>query len=524
MKRNLVLASLFLFGLVLAAAPAHAQVAFQLSTLQRTIRPEGLTEAVGAVTLAATTSGGVSVNSTISIAYGSVATTILAGTGSLSVTKGGVFASGPCTAPPAPISTCTISGNNLTLVFAGTTFTNGDSIVVSGVRVNANGAGKGATINAVATATVPSGDPPITFFLTNQGPVAIVANATTNVTVTPATGGILTCTASSTGEYQVQIDEAFNQAFTSASDEAGFGAAPVGATTVDSLYQITFANVPIGVTISFDSFSATGLTPDPDVALSLTGETAGLTVGPTLTAGAPGGAPVALTSAAGAQTLVFLIDVTATSTTGANEMITANFSASTAATIALGGASVNASVSLTSTATSTNKNVPQFATNVQGQGFVFGVSDCVSDLLFPWVAADAPGAGQVYDTGIAIANTTVDSYGPNGTSSIAKPQSGACTLTGFNFTTGMPTASAVTGPVAPGETWAQPLAELNATWTGFRGYVTVVCDFQNAHGFAFITENNTMANGVTQGYLALIVPNPNISARSPKALGESLGF
>jgi hypothetical protein len=521
MKRNLVLASLFLFGLVVAVVPAQAQVAFQLSTLQRTVRVEGTTEAVGSVILAVTTGGNITANSTLSIAYGSgaTATNIMAGTGSYSVN--GAAATLCSAGVVAPVTACAVSGNSITLTIDNSAWVVGNSIVISGVRVNANAAGVGATISATATATVPAGGFAIGFFITNTGPVASVATATT--VVVTAGGGILTCVASDTGTYTVKITENNNQAFSSLTDEANYGGAPGG--TVDSLFTITFANVPVGVTISLTDFTGSTASVTGLLQLSAT-ETGGTSVaagpitfdGTVASPGVTAGGPVSATSKSGSQTLVFTIDVTQTATTGSNEVILATFDASTAGTIALGSATVNAAVALTSAATATQ--APQFTTNTQATGGpVFGVSDCVTNLLFPWIVVDAPGG--TYDTGMAIANTTADVFASTGGGAAA--QSGTCTLTGFSMTDGS-TVSTTTPTIVSGGTGAMVLSSVPA-FAGFRGYVIAVCNFQDAHGFAFITQDNATPIGTSQGYLGLVIPNPALSSRvaANGGKGESLG-
>jgi len=152
--------------------------------------------------------------------------------------------------------------------------------------------------------------------------------------------------------------------------------------------------------------------------------------------------------------------------------------------------------------------VPRFIdTSVQGN--IFAINACSTTLLFPFVTNQAG-----FDTGIAIANTSADPFGTSN-------QTGACTLTPF----GTPKSTAFTSPtagIAAGTVYAN-LASI--MFPGFQGYVFAVCNFQYAHGFAFIE-----GNGVAQGYLALVVPGsmrPN--AASPFDLagpgsGEQLGF
>jgi hypothetical protein len=53
------------------------------------------------------------------------------------------------------------------------------------------------------------------------------------------------------------------------------------------------------------------------------------------------------------------------------------------------------------------------------------------------------------------------------------------------------------------------------------GYVIGVCDFQNAHGDAFITFHLFGSDGVAANYLADVLPNPSLYHRTPA--GDILG-
>jgi len=527
MKRNLVLVALFLFGLTFATS-AWAQVAFQMSTQPRNVRVEGENEAVGASTLAATSAGLISVNSTLTITFaaGSIATNIT-NVPTVGYTLAGVSASAACNgaAIGANISNCVAptTGNTLTITFAafGPTAV-GDNIVVSGVRVNANAAGLGATISATASSTVPAGAHPITFFITNSGPVASVM-ASTTVTVTKATGGILTCVASNSGTFTVGIAENFNQAFTTAAEETAFGAAPAGGATVPTELVVSFTGLPKGVTIQLI---------DAGAGASATSGTLSASVTPAVngTAGAAGaitlgvlGAvqPLGLTTAA-ASTVTFTVAVTAAAVTGSNQFFTLDFVASTAANITPGPVSESAVVTLTSTATAANSDAPLFVANTQGSGLAFGISDCVTNLLFPWVTFNS---GMGYDTGIAIANTTTDPFVAGG----AVAQAGACTLYGYPTTT--PSAPAVgtavtyTTPSVPsGATWAQAISTISAFTGGFSGYIIAICGFQNGHGFAQISDFLGTNGAVSQGYKALVIPSPALSSRNAANAGKGEGL
>jgi hypothetical protein len=124
-------------------------------------------------------------------------------------------------------------------------------------------------------------------------------------------------------------------------------------------------------------------------------------------------------------------------------------------------------------------------------------------LLFPYVTEIAG-----FDTGLAIANTSTDPFG-------STPQAGTCTLNWYG--TAAPAAT-VTPSVASGTVWAG-LTSLLAP--GFNGYVIAVCNFEYAHGFAFVSDLG--ARNLAMGYLALILNPPSGSFR-PASTAETLGF
>jgi len=156
----------------------------------------------------------------------------------------------------------------------------------------------------------------------------------------------------------------------------------------------------------------------------------------------------------------------------------------------LGTATVGGSFAPVSTDTnaSATDTIPRFAdTSVATNAFT--IVKCATHLLFPFVTNTAG-----YDTGLAIANTSQDQYGTS-------TQTGTCT---FNFFgTAAPAAVTTSAAVAPGTVYTN-LASVLAP--GFQGYIIVDCQFQFAHGFAFITQIGTFLG--TEGYLALIIPDP----------------
>jgi len=152
--------------------------------------------------------------------------------------------------------------------------------------------------------------------------------------------------------------------------------------------------------------------------------------------------------------------------------------------------------------------VPRFVNNSTA-GNLFSIIACATHLLYPFVTNQAG-----FDTGVAIANTSMDPYGTS-------TQTGTCVITPF----GSPTSTAFTTPanVDPGTVFADLVSVM---FPGFQGYLIADCAFQYAHGFAFITKVGAV--DLAEGYLALIIPDPPRSANPfPNAgvgSGEQLGY
>jgi hypothetical protein len=148
--------------------------------------------------------------------------------------------------------------------------------------------------------------------------------------------------------------------------------------------------------------------------------------------------------------------------------------------------------------------IPRFADTSTARTLLT-IQLCQTLLLYPFVTNQ-----NGFDTGIAISNTTTDPIGTG-------PQNGICKLTWYDGTGKFP-PTGINGtdltkepPVLTG-TSAVNLASTLAP--GFQGYMFAQCNFQLAHGFAFISDLG--ARNLAMGYLALVVPN-NITLFRPNA-------
>ncbi len=139
---------------------------------------------------------------------------------------------------------------------------------------------------------------------------------------------------------------------------------------------------------------------------------------------------------------------------------------------------------------------------------------CTTSLLFPFLTNTLG-----FDTGIAISNTSTDPFGAAG----ATPGAGTCALNFYG--SGAPSPSNVTTPsVASGSTYTFVVSSVAS---GFSGYMIAQCQFQFAHGFAFITDGVGPNGGLSQGYLAGVIPDTNQVNRgvfaAPAGTTEALG-
>jgi hypothetical protein len=161
---------------------------------------------------------------------------------------------------------------------------------------------------------------------------------------------------------------------------------------------------------------------------------------------------------------------------------------------------------------------------------------CQTTLLYPFVTANpaATGLGQGFDTGLAVANTSMDPFGALGIpttpgTSKSNPagtlaEIGSCTLYPYGFTLSSAGAQSAAPAVLKGcDLISNPVQGQNCfptvapgtvqtvlasqVFPGFQGYVIAVCNFQYAHGYAAVTDLGL--RGLFSSYLALeLIPDP----------------
>jgi len=479
-------------------------------------------------------------------------------------------------------STINFSGINLPGIAAGATYT----FVVSNVRVNATtlsttpGAPPQITeavfVSGSVTTIIPASlaAQQVAFAQNGLGTAAIYKTFTTNNTTAPTTafpqgvgstaggnsfvicnayspvidkvdysvtaaGGI---TAGKSLAFAVRVAENFASAFKVAGAYGGNGVAGTAGTeqsqvgvssgstnaVVDGTrFQITFANVPANVTLYVPAGPITSTNSSTAVA-QLTASAAGTAfaaVTPSTSSGSITGSTsltgarglAAVTIASGTGTAVF--EITTADPTNLDRFDIPVFAVSTANAVAGGATAVTAAVSFNPIGSTVIPNFAAGASTTTLTGSTFGL--CTTSLLFPFVTNQLG-----FDTGIAISNTSTD---PFGSTLGATPQAGTCTLNFYGAGAPSPNSvplptSAAGNTVTSGTTGAVVLSSVAA---GFQGYIIAQCAFQYAHGFAFITNG---PGGLSQGYLAGVIPDVNQKARSADPLsiaaagtGETLG-
>jgi len=172
-----------------------------------------------------------------------------------------------------------------------------------------------------------------------------------------------------------------------------------------------------------------------------------------------------------------------------------------------GTSTVNLSFAPTATSgvASSTLGIPRFAGDSSAARNILTINICRTILLYPYITNQAG-----FDTGLTIANTSQDPYTTG--SNVTGAQAGSCKLTYYGGTTAAPTTPpgpSDTGNIAAGTVWVNTL---QAIAPNFQGYMFAVCNFQFAHGFAFISDVG--ARNLAMGYLAVVLNDPGSNGRS----------
>ena len=163
------------------------------------------------------------------------------------------------------------------------------------------------------------------------------------------------------------------------------------------------------------------------------------------------------------------------------------------------------------------------------EGRILNFTQCVTYLLFPYLNC---GSYPDWTTKIAIANTTGND-GVFGLGGGAVEQSGSVVL--HAFPRSIPTFDGSSGRVPETKVMevASSLAAGDTVFftcsqgmlAGFEGYAIARAGFRHAHGVAFILINFMQGASVDVAfsYLALVIPDPEFGGQRAPASGETLG-
>ena len=543
-KRNLLLLSLlFVFGLSVAA-PLFAVpvVVFNGNTpTVRIIRNEGDAEAVGTITLTTSNGGTIYNLSTATFVFSSTIGSNLIGW-STQVVCTGNLAGANC-----PVGNVGPS-NTVKLTFPTVVVAPGDTVSLT-VRVMAQGLAYGQTVTSGVTVLSSQS---ATNQISVSPPSYTVAQVASGPALTVALKGdaaqVLTCIGvkkidTYNKDFAIRITENWSGALTSLTDEWGLeNDTSSGGPFNGSGVLVTFAAIPMGLHIEAgDVYYCWQYPSGPHGCIS---ESSNLTLGAETHTSTVSGVksffyPVTDTSlrlgSPEAQGVVLHFHV------WSEGPLMPNMSLAVTETVSL-------SDSLTPATTApppvgTGNAIPYFSMAEPGSLTVVELSDCVTNMLFPYINT-YQGSGIApfshFGTGIDFANTTTDPFGLNPATAkgSAVPQHGFCTVYFYGADESGPYIY-VTPDISTGGSYAfdvasavgtTPIVSVNPTYFAARtGYAIAICGFQNAYGFAEIYDNFGPAPigfnnpTATMGYLAYIIADPTFYHRSPggDALGEN---
>jgi hypothetical protein len=164
----------------------------------------------------------------------------------------------------------------------------------------------------------------------------------------------------------------------------------------------------------------------------------------------------------------------------------------------LGTSTANGNLAPLSTVATASSSaaIPRFVDGAVNRNLLT-INSCRSNLLFPFVSNQ-----NGFDTGLAISNTTKDPFG-------TALQTGTCTVNFYGKVGNSNVCLSYPSPsITGGEHFVWSLANGGAVTAtaGFQGYIIAQCNFQYAHGYAFISDLG--AQRLAQGYLALVLDDP----------------
>jgi hypothetical protein len=284
-----------------------------------------------------------------------------------------------------------------------------------------------------------------------------------------------------------------------------------------TMLQVVFNNIPAGVTLYVPTSVAADSSPATAGTLTLVASPSSLTPVAASTSSSAVTGTAALTAASGSATAYYLFAAGSASNSLTETFAIGTYVVLSANTVTASATALTAAVSFAPVGST---QIPNFVVGPSTTTTTLSTfTQCTTSLLFPFVTNQLG-----FDTGIAIANTSSDPFGSNG----ATAQAGTCSINFYGA--GAPSPSNVTTPSVPSGTVYT--AVLSGIGAGFQGYLIAQCNFQYAHGFAFVTDGVGANGGLSQGYLAGVIPDTNqvkrttanpIGSVTGTGQGETLG-
>jgi len=501
-----------LLAMVASLAPAQNNpVNCSFGLVQTFVRPEGITEYIGPQTFncntAPTTWPDAAGATTFSLTvYSSVALTSDPGSTTAPTANSEVTLTA---SDGVPAHTKTVTASSVTGAaaqfpsldisgFSGEAF----NVVISGLRVNAStlpGAGLGGSVSLTVIA-IPGQSAnvgPQSFFNVNGAPSAV--DSLSNVAYALGTSS-LGVSVTGAPDTLTQCNIAGNAAPTGAA---------LTATSISVVYtpayNATFAADAINGNIPRIVFWITGLPANVDAYVN------NLVAGATLVTGTNADGSGGTLATAGITKIdgVNVVYQISGAEAGTKNPVTipVQFAYNGTPALSSSGTTVTGGFAPWSTVTTPSHSapIPRFVAPSYTSGNLLVINPCITNLLFTFISS----AGG-YDTGLAISNTGMDNLGAKNASSV-NGAAGTCT---WNFYgTGAPAAAVVSSSVAPGTT---------GTWLasgiapGFTGYAIATCDFNYAHGYAYVVNGVTKA---AQSYLPLVLSRAGVVPAETRARG-----
>ena len=499
---------------MLTSAALFAQVlppGFSINATQFQVRHHGQTEVLGDVLLTCTSTGTFPVNSTIMIVYNPTLKITNAASDTFSSASNVTYNAREAYIESETNGPNTGGGNNIT-VGDGTLNTTiasisfpvsgtanvGDKIRIMGIRGDIWDTGLAATqtIQAYVTPT-----PPDALTITNVGneSVALVLDEIKVTSPGPVT--LAACITKS--QYTtVNVSELMVAALTTVTDEndshhtpTGLGGETVTHSTKGTTLTFKFTGITPGLTVTAPCDSGgilhgdSGFTMACPSTLSVDGTSGNST------------ATFTYTTVSDNPGFIDDIDFEFEWSVNTGNLATPITSNQAVGTVTLGPASTTA----VGDPTASLKFYPNPLPSGTGDDYA-SLIPCRTNLLCKFISTVTG-----YDTGIAIANTSMDiwnsvtvSKSGRANSTLTATQGGQCRATFYEG--GVASTPFVIASVVPGSDYT--FLATQAVGANFTGYAIVQCDFQFAHAEVIVAD--TAFSSFAHGYDCLVIPDPEL--------------